>query len=71
MSAGIVTGFALDLLMLSGKYFTTGYLYWLLSGRPYFPIQIALAIFLGWIFGRHLWHKSMVWVWVMPLIAMS
>jgi hypothetical protein len=66
MSAGVVTGLALDLLMLSGKHFTRGYLSWLLSGRPYFPIQIALAIFLGWVFGRHLWHKSMVWVWVMP-----
>ena len=40
--------------------------YLLLSGRPYFPIQIGLALVLGWICGRHLWHKSMVWVWVLP-----
>jgi hypothetical protein len=65
-SAGVVTGLALDILMLFGKTYPSGYIYWLLSGRPCFPIQISLGMLLGWIFSRHLWHRTMVWVWVLP-----
>jgi len=66
-SAGVVTGLAFDILMRFGKTYTRSYFYWILSGRPYFPIQITLAALLGWVFGRYLWHRSMVWVWVLPL----
>lgn len=66
MSAGIVTGLAFDLLLLFHKSYTRTYFYWILTGRPYFPIQIGLSLLLGWVFSRHLWHRSMVWVWVLP-----
>ena len=63
-------GLSLRPLNVVRQHFTKGYVPWLLSGRPYFPIQIALAIFLGWVFGRHFWHRSMVWVWVMPFAVL-
>lgn len=66
MSAGVVTGLALNLMMLFGKTYPRGYVSWILSGRPYFPVQITLGILLGWVFGRHLWHRSMIWVWILP-----
>jgi len=55
-------------LHLLGKEYPRPYFYWILSGRPYFPVQIGLAVFLGWVFSRHLWHRSMVWVWILPLV---
>jgi hypothetical protein len=34
---------------------------------PYFPVQVAFALVLGWLLGRSLRHKSLLWVWVLPL----
>jgi hypothetical protein len=34
---------------------------------PYFPVQIVFALILGWLLGRALRHRSMVWIWVLPL----
>lgn len=66
LSATGVTVLAFVVLHTFGKDYPKEYLSWILVGRPYFPIHMALGIFLGWVFGRHLWHRSMVWVWVLP-----
>jgi hypothetical protein len=39
---------------------------WILSGTPYYPVQVCLALFLGWSLGGWLQHRSMLWVWVIP-----
>jgi len=39
----------------------------LLTKLPYFPIQIVLGLWLGWSIGRRFQHRSMLWVWVLPL----
>jgi hypothetical protein len=62
-----VTALGFTTLRHFGKVYPSTYFYWILAGRPYFPIQVLLALFLGWVFGRNLWHRSMVWVWVLPL----
>jgi hypothetical protein len=43
------------------------YLYWILTENPYYPVQIAFGLYLGWALGRRLQHRSMTWVWVLPL----
>ena len=39
---------------------------WILSGTPYYPVHVCLALFLGWSLGGWLQHRSMLWVWVIP-----
>ena len=43
---------------------------WILYGSPFFPAQVGLALFLGWIIGGTLPHRAMLWVWVLPLVAL-
>jgi hypothetical protein len=40
------------------------------SGLPYFPVQIVFALILGWLLGRALRHRSIMWVWVLPLVML-
>jgi hypothetical protein len=44
---------------------------WLLYGTPWYPTQVGLALFLGWVLGGTLQHRSMLWVWILPLVALS
>jgi|SRR5579863_1068609 len=44
---------------------------WLLYGTPWYPTQVGLALFLGWLLGGTLLHRSMLWVWIFPLVALS
>ena len=41
-----------------------------LYGAPFFPIQIGLALVIGWVIGGTLPHRTMVWVWAVPLFAL-
>ena len=43
---------------------------WILYGTPYFPAYILIALALGWLLGGWLGHRSMLWVWVLPLLAL-
>jgi hypothetical protein len=43
------------------------HLYGMLTATPYFPFQIALGLYLGWVLARRLQHRSMQWIWVLPL----
>jgi hypothetical protein len=43
---------------------------WVLYGAPFFPAQIAFALTVGWILGGALRHRSALWVWVFPLLAL-
>ncbi len=42
---------------------------WVLYGTPYYPAQLGLALFAGWIIGGTLQHRQMLWVWVLPLLS--
>lgn len=44
---------------------------WVLYGTPYFPAHVAIALFVGWVLGGTLRHRSMLWVWILPLVALS
>ena len=45
-------------------------LHWILTQNPYYPIQIALGLYLGWKLSCRLRHKSMVWIWMVPLVIL-
>jgi len=38
-----------------------------LTENPFYPVQIVAGIYLGWLLGRRFNHKSMLWVWILPL----
>jgi hypothetical protein len=41
-------------------------LYWILTETPYFPVQIGLGLYFGWVMGWRLRQKLMVWTWIIP-----
>lgn len=67
----LVTGLVFDCLRLFGLTYSLNYLHSLLTDAPYFPLQIALALLLGWVLSRWLHHRSMLWVWLLPLAVLS
>jgi hypothetical protein len=40
---------------------------WLLTETPYYPLQILVGLWSGWLLSRRWPHRSMLWVWVLPL----
>jgi hypothetical protein len=65
--ASAMTAYVFDVIRLLGKPYPSKTMYWILSGTPYFPVQIGLGLALGWMIGRRVWHWAMLWVWVLPL----
>lgn len=45
-------------------------LHWILTENPYYPVQISLGLYFGWKLSRRFQHKSMVWVWIAPLVIL-
>lgn len=43
---------------------------WILTGTPYFPVQIVIAFFIGFVFQHYLRHRVMEWVWVLPFLIL-
>jgi len=41
-------------------------LQWLLVQTPFYPLQIAMGAYCGWLIARKFRHRSMLWVWVVP-----
>lgn len=63
-TAPIVFSLGFKLAFLFGHTVPRKTFYSIVSESPYFPIQIIFAVILGWLLGRVLRHRSMVWVWV-------
>jgi hypothetical protein len=47
------------------------FVHWILTETPYFPVQIGLGFFWGWLLGIRFRHRSKVWVWVVPGLLLS
>jgi hypothetical protein len=41
------------------------------SNTPFFPIQIAVGAYLGWKLYRRWGHRSMLWVWILPVMVLT
>ena len=42
----------------------------ILTATPYFPVQTLVALLLGWAFYCVLEHRSMLWVWTIPVVLL-
>jgi hypothetical protein len=60
----------LELLGNFGWHPPMRYLYWILTETPYYPVQIALGLYFGVLLGHRLHHRSMIWVWILPLFLL-
>lgn len=56
---------------LLGMHYSMRNLYYILTETPYFPVQIALGLCLGWLLARRFRHQSMLYVWVMPFLLLG
>jgi hypothetical protein len=61
-----LTGYVFDFLRLFGRTYPRSVEYQLLSGTPYYPVQIILGLFFGWLLWRCFRHQEMLWVWIIP-----
>jgi hypothetical protein len=46
------------------------FIHWLLTENPFYPVQILAGLYLGWLLGRRFQHRSMLWIWVLPLAVL-
>jgi hypothetical protein len=68
--APTLTASTFNVLRLFGQQYTRADYYWVLAGTPFFPVQVGVGLILGWVLGRHLRAKSMLWVWVLPFTVL-
>ena len=66
VAAPYVTNFFRNFLSIFGWAIEKREVSWILSETPYFPAQVLLALFFGWLLRSHFRHRSMLWVWVLP-----
>lgn len=69
-TAPAVFSLGFKVLDLFGRHYTTRDFHYVLTETPYFPVQIGFALVLGWLLGRSLGHRSMLWVWILPLVIL-
>ena len=43
----------------------------LLTENPFYPVQILTGLYFGWFLGRRFPHKSMLGVWILPLLVLA
>src|SRR5713101_9201720 len=43
------------------------FVHWILTENPFYPVQIVAGLYLGWLLGRRFNHRSMLWIWILPL----
>ena len=66
LATALIVNHAKSLLFLFGglaPYWTSN----ILSFSPIYPVQISMALLLGWCLGLLLQHRAMLWVWIIPL----
>lgn len=45
--------------------------YRLLTENPFYPVQIVTGLYFGWLLGRRLQHRCMLWIWIFPLAILA
>lgn len=66
----VLTSIAFGIPRLWGHVFRMSDLRGVLLAAPYYPIQIIVGLFGGWLVWRQSRHRIMLWVWVFPLVAL-
>ena len=70
VAAPYFTALIFDLVRVFGPTYPMKRFSVILTELPYFPLQIAWALLLGWLLSRFMHHRVMVWVWIIPLILL-
>lgn len=70
-TAPLVFSLGFKILFFFGHVYSKRDFYSKLTETPYFPVQVIFAMVLGWLLGRSLGQKSILWVWVLPLAILS
>jgi len=45
--------------------------HWVLTENPFYPVQILTGLYFGWFLSRRFPHRSMLWVWILPLLLLA
>jgi hypothetical protein len=59
-----------DLAAQLGAAYSMRPVYFILTETPYFPVQIVLGLWFGWLLGKRFGHRSMNYVWVLPALVL-
>jgi hypothetical protein len=49
---------------------TMRFFHWILTENPFYPVQIFTGLYVGWRIGRRYQHKSMLLIWILPLVIL-
>lgn len=60
-----------EFLRLFNLQYSMRSLHWILTETPFFPVQIALGLYFGWMLSHRLKHRSMLWIWVIPALLLG
>lgn len=47
------------------------FVHWVLTENPFYPVQIVAGLYFGWLLGRRFQHRSMLWIWLLPLAILA
>src|ERR1700719_2502345 len=50
---------------------TVRFVHWILTENPFYPVQIVAGLYFGWLIGRRLQHRCMLWIWIFPLAILA
>jgi hypothetical protein len=64
--AGMLVAIAFDFLKPLVHSIASRGVYGVLAGSPYFPVQVIVALLLGWLLSDLSGQESMLWIWVLP-----
>jgi len=45
--------------------------HWLLTENPFYPVQIITGLYFGWFIAHRFPHRSMLFVWILPLLFLA
>lgn len=72
VAAAFLAVFTFTLLRpLNPHLFASRNAHFITTRLPYFPMQLILGLWSRWSFGRRFQHRSMLWLWVVPLLITS
>jgi hypothetical protein len=47
------------------------FVHWILTENPFYPVQVITGLYFGWLLGRRLQDRSMLWIWILPLAILA
>jgi hypothetical protein len=68
--ANALVALSFDLLRFLGHPYPIRESFWMLTGMPFYPVQVSCGLCLGWQLSRWLRHRSMLWVWILPALML-